>query len=107
MDRIKQLEEFLKNEPEDSFLNYALAIEYVGLENYDKAKEILTQLIQRDPDYTASYYHLGKLYQREKELEKAQSVYEEGIRLTRAKREQHQLAELQTALNNMLFDDDE
>lgn len=107
MSRIKQLEEFLKNEPNDSFLNYALAIEYVGLKDYARAKEILTRLLERDPDYTATYYHLGKLYQQEKNNDKAEEIYEEGIRLTRMKREQHKLAELQTALNNMLFDDDE
>jgi len=107
MDRIKQLQEFLKNEPLDSFLNYALAIEYIGQEDNDKAKNILTELMQRDPDYTATYYHLGKLYQREKNIEKAEVIYNEGIRLTREKREQHKLAELQTALNNMLFEDDE
>jgi Tfp pilus assembly protein PilF len=107
MSRIKQLENFLKEEPEDSFLNYALAIEYVGLENYDKAKQILVELVKRDPDYTATYYHLGKLYQREKNIEKAEEIYQEGIRLTRAKREQHKLAELMNALNNMLFDEDD
>lgn len=107
MSRIKQLEEFLEKEPHDSFLNYALAIEYIGQENYAKAKTIFKDLVERDPDYTATYYHLGKLYQREKNLKKAEEVYQEGIRLTRLKREQHKLAELQTALNNMLFEDDE
>ena len=107
MNRIKQLEDFLKNEPNDSFLNYALAIEYVGQEDYTKAKDLLNELMTRDPDYTATYYHLGKLYQRENDRVKAEEIYTEGIRLTRQKREQHKLAELQTALNNMLFDDDE
>ena len=60
-----------------------------------------------DPDYTATYYHLGKLFQKEGDKDKAEEIYTEGIRLTRLKREQHKLAELQTALNNMLFDDDE
>ena len=83
MSRIKQLEEFLKNEPNDSFLNYALAIEYVGQKDYAKAKDIFAQLMERDPDYTATYYHLGKLYQNEKNTEKAEEIYEEGIRLTR------------------------
>ncbi len=107
MNRIKQLEDFLKNEPHDSFLNYALAIEYVGQEDFEKAKDLLTQLMARDPDYTATYYHLGKLFQKEGDKDKAEEIYTEGIRLTRLKREQHKLAELQTALNNMLFDDDE
>lgn len=107
MSRIKQLENFLKDEPEDSFLNYALAIEYIGLENWDKAKGILDVLMERDPDYTATYYHLGKLYQREKNVEKAEEIYQQGIRLTQQKREQHKLAELQNALTNMLFDEDE
>ncbi|MFT5725185.1 MAG: Tfp pilus assembly protein PilF [Bacteroidia bacterium] len=107
MNRIKQLEDFLEKEPNDSFLNYALAIEYVGISDYKKAKDIFIKLIREDPDYTATYYHLGKMYQNEKNTVKAEEIYEEGIRLTRLKKEQHKLAELQTALNNMLFDDDE
>lgn len=107
MSRIKQLKEFLKSEPHDSFLNYALAMEYIGLSDMDEAKGILLELRERDPDYTATYYHLGKLFQKEKDIDMAEKIYREGILLAQKKREQHQLAELQTALNNMLFDEDE
>ena len=107
MSRIKQLEDFLQKEPDDSFLNYALAIEYIGINEKSKAKDIFENIIKRDPDYTATYYHLGKLFQEEKNVDRAEEIYQEGIRLTRMRKEQHKLAELQTALNNMLFDDDE
>ncbi len=107
MSRIKQLKEFLEQEPNDSFLNYALAIEFIGVKEFEKAEKIFTKLLKNDPDYTATYYHLGKIYQEQGNKDKAEEVYEEGIRLTKLKREQHKLAELQTALNNMLYDDDE
>ena len=107
MSRIKQLEDFLQKEPEDSFLNYALAIEYIGINEKAKAKEIFEKLMEVDPEYTATYYHLGKMFQEEKNIERAEEIYQEGIRLTRMRKEQHKLAELQTALNNMLFEDDE
>jgi Tfp pilus assembly protein PilF len=107
MSRIKQLEDFLKKEPQDSFLNYALAIEYIGIDETEKARQIFLELLERDPDYTATYYHLGKIYQNEKDVDRAEQIYKDGIAITRLKKEQHKLAELQTALNNMLFDDDE
>ena len=105
MDRIEQLKNFLKDEPDDSFLNYALAIEYVGRNDLDLAKDIFIKLIKNDPNYTATYYHLGKLYEQQGNKDEAESIYEEGIKLTRAAKEQHKLAELQSALTNMLYDD--
>jgi len=104
--RIEQLQEFLKTDPEDPFLNYALAIEYVGQEDYAKAKEILIDLRAKQPDYVVLYYHLGKLFQREGDKVEAENIYRDGIKRTTMARERHHLAELQTALNNMLYEEE-
>ncbi|MEZ4843554.1 MAG: tetratricopeptide repeat protein [Bacteroidia bacterium] len=106
MDRIEQLKEFLKTEPRDEFLNYALAIEYIGLGETDMAKEIFENLIKHSPDYTATYYHLGKMHEKKGEKDLAEEIYRKGILLTQKNKNQHQLAELQSALNNMLYDEE-
>ena len=49
--RIKQIKTFLNDSPEDAFLNYALAIEYLGLDESQKAKEIFEKLIENNPEY--------------------------------------------------------
>lgn len=51
----------LKNEPNDSFLNYALALEYGKLENVKKAIELIEALLVRDEEYLGAYYQLGKI----------------------------------------------
>ena len=99
--RIEQLEGFLNNSPDDAFLNYALAMEFIGDADDLKARDILEKLIKSNPGYTATYYHLGKLLERAGEDEVAIKVYERGIKITRQNGEQHALSELQSALNEM------
>lgn len=105
--RIAQLQEFLKDTPQDAFLNYALAIEYVGMENDSLAQPIFEKLITEQPEYSATYYHLGKLYERANRKDDAETIYKKGITVTMKNREQHALAELQNALTNLWIDDDD
>jgi len=105
--RVIQLKEFLAQTPADPFLNYALAIEYVGMNNDAEARKLLESLRENNPEYTATYYHLGKLYEREGNKTAAEETYREGIIITMKNREQHALAELQNALTNMMIDEDE
>ena len=54
--RLEQLREMLAEEPNDPFLIYALATEYL---NTDKAKARLyfEILLSKYPDYAGTYYH--------------------------------------------------
>lgn len=105
--RIAQLLEFLKSEPDDSFLNYALAIEYVGMSNDADAKQLFLKVKSNDEQYVATYYHLGKLYEREQNLDEAIAIYKEGINIAQAKGDRHALSELKGALMEIDDDDDE
>lgn len=103
--RIQKLQQFLKESPKDEFLNYALAQEYISLGNDDEAKIIFQNLIEYNPDYVATYYHLAKIFERKKEKEKAIEIYELGILACKKNRDLHALSELQTAKLNLEFDD--
>lgn len=105
--RIAQLQDFLRDTPNDAFLNYAIAIEYVGMEKDDIAQPIFEKLADTQPEYTATYYHLGKLYERVNRKDDAETVYKKGIAITMKNREQHALSELQNALTNLWIDDDD
>jgi tetratricopeptide (TPR) repeat protein len=105
--RIAQLQDFLKDTPNDAFLNYALAIEYVGMEKDELAQPIFEQLLELQPEYTATYYHLGKLYERADRKDDAENIYKKGIAITIKNREQHALSELQNALTNLWIDDED
>ena len=104
MSRIEQLKAFLNETPNDAFLNYALATEYVGLGDDPKAEEIFNKLIVNHPDYIATYYHLGKLLERKKDKEGAISIYSQGIQKAKLLGERHSLSELQSALLELEYD---
>ena len=59
--RLQQLIILLQKMPNDQFLNYALAMEYISLDEYQKATDVLTVLLENDPNYLACYYQLAKL----------------------------------------------
>lgn len=59
--RLTQLIAFLKDEPNDPFLKYAIAQEYLAMEKWNDAKTWFTKVLTQHPDYVATYYHLGKL----------------------------------------------
>jgi len=79
--RIEQLQEFLKENNNDSFLKYALALEYVRVEENNTARDCFLKLIKDDENYVASYYQLGKLYESLNDLENAIEIYKKGIKI--------------------------
>lgn len=95
--RLLQLQEMLKTEPTDSFLNYALALEY-GKENVKKAIEIIEELLLRDENYLGAYYQLGKYYEQLQQNEKAVIVYQRGIKIAQQQKNKKTEGELNEAL---------
>ena len=61
--RLQHIQEMLKNEPEDSFLNYALALEYAKVDDVKKAIELIEKLLLQNENYLGAYYQLGKYYE--------------------------------------------
>ena len=77
--RLAQLREFLKADPEDAFLLYAVAVEYVGMEDYEKAEEAFLHLQGIHPDYVATYYQLAQTQIKLEDPEAARDAIELGI----------------------------
>src|SRR6185436_6178426 len=103
--RIEQLKKFLEQNPNDSFVQYALAIEHVNLSDDETALDHFKKILEHDPDYTGMYYHLGKLYQRRKQNDLAEEIFREGMNRTLGK-DAHTHRELQEALNQLLFEEE-
>ena len=97
MDRIEQLEAFLEEDPNDPFTRYALAQEHLKDGATEKALSMFEELVETDPDYVGTYYHLGKLYERLDRTDDAIDIYERGIEVARAQKDQKNLSELQDA----------
>ena len=104
--RIEQIKAFLKDSPEDSFLNYALAIEYIGMQDFNEARSLFEKILVNAPDYKATYYHYGKLLLKDGHKEKAMEIFTTGIKYAEQKKELHTAAELRSALNEILYDEE-
>lgn len=101
MDKIDTLKKFLTDNPEDNFLQHALALEYVKLGNDGEARVLFEQILARDPKYIGSYYHLGKLLERIGEREEAMGTYQAGMVECRKAGDNHTYNELQAALEDL------
>jgi tetratricopeptide (TPR) repeat protein len=104
MSRIEKILEFLKSSPEgDSFLEHALALEYIKIGEEEKAEVLFRTLLLRDPGYTGSYYHLGKLLERKQLHDEALIWYEKGMEACKKSGDQHAFSELRGAYDELAF----
>jgi Tfp pilus assembly protein PilF len=101
MDRIAKLKEFLLANPDDSFVQYALALEHVKAGDDAEARKLFENILTRDENYIGSYYHLGKLLERNDERENAIKWYEMGMLKAKENGDMHAYNELQAALEDL------
>ncbi|MDN3585326.1 tetratricopeptide repeat protein [Pedobacter aquatilis] len=107
--RLAKLLEFLENEPNDPFILYALATEYNNQNDKEKAYSFYQELTEKHPDYVGTYYHLGKLLEKDNQKDKAIEIYQKGMVVARSKRDMHAFSELQGAYNSAVgldYEDD-
>lgn len=104
INRLERLTEFLQAEPNDPFLKYALATEYLRLNNHELALKFYEDLVINHEDYVGTYYHLGKFYELLQRQEDALKTYEKGIEIAKKIKDQHTLSEL-LGVYNALQDD--
>ncbi len=107
MNRIDQIKAFLEDTPNDPFLHYAMAQELYKMNSKDEALAKYLELIEKFPNYVGTYYHLGKLQIELKDKVSAMSTFELGISIAQNLKDQHSLAELQSARLELLYDDDD
>ncbi len=105
--RLEKLLEFIKAEPEDPFLKYALATEYLRLNQTDKALAYYEDLVNKHPNYVGTYYHLGKLYEALNRKQDAINTYETGMKVTREQRDNHAFSELQAVYREAVGEEED
>ncbi len=103
-ERIKHLNQFIKDDPNDPFPKYALAIEYLNIDKL-KSKELFDDLLMHNEDYVASYYHAANLYSEMNLRDQADEIYKKGIALAESSDETHALKELKSAYLNFQFEE--
>jgi Tfp pilus assembly protein PilF len=103
MDRIEKIKAMLAENPKDSFLCHALALEYIKLGNENDARILFESILEKEPGYIGSYYHLAKLLERIGETHEAIKVYEKGMEMAKKANDNHSLSELRSAFEELTF----
>lgn len=101
MERIKKLREMLDDDPADSFLQHAIALEHIKAGEEHPARQLFENVLKNDPDYTGSYYHLALLYLRTGEKQLAISTLEKGMEACKKNGDKHALSELRMAYDDV------
>ncbi len=99
--RVEKLLEFLRDNPGDSFVKHALALEYMKTGDDSKARGLLEDVLTADPAYVGSYYQLAGLLERTGETELAIRWYEQGMAAAKAAGENRAYNELRAAYEEL------
>jgi tetratricopeptide (TPR) repeat protein len=88
----------LEQEPKDIFLNYALAMEWLGEGNYNKAEEQFLKTLQIKQDYLPCFYQLGQTAEKLNKEKEALEYYKKGVDLAKQQNNTKALNELNEAI---------
>lgn len=100
--RLQQLLQFYKEDPNDPFNIYALAMEYWSSDPV-KAIGFFKDLLENHKDYLPTYYQATKMYEQLGEIDNAISVVTDGIALARKVGDVKTQRELQSAYDELMY----
>ncbi|MBS1600463.1 MAG: tetratricopeptide repeat protein [Bacteroidetes bacterium] len=103
MNRMEKLKEFLQVNPQDSFVQHALALEYIKIGDQGKARDLFEEILTRDPGYIGSYYHLAKLLEQLGDNPSAIQWYEKGMAAAKNAGDNHAYNELRSAYEDLTY----
>ena len=98
-DRLGVLLDFYRMDSSDAFTRFALAQEYARRGELGRALAFYEDLLAEAPDYTGTYYHLGKLYLRTGRPQDAAATFRRGLEAAARVGHAKDLSELHEALH--------
>ena len=99
--RRQQIEEMLADDPNDPFLRYGLAMEYVGAGDDAAAVRCLHELITVAPDYVPAFQQLGQTLVRLDRSAEARQAWTQGVQVAQKTGNQHARDEMQGFIENL------
>lgn len=100
-DKLTTLNALLTEDPGDPFVLYAIAQEYVRLDDTENARSFFRQLHDTHPEYVALYYHWGRLEEGTGNVDEALKLYAEGMQVAQTLQDFHTRSELQSAREHL------
>lgn len=101
--RLSELIQYYKDEPNDPFNAYALALEYLKSDP-TKSRELFDILLTRHEDYVPVYYHAAKLFADMAEKNTAIHILKKGIEIAGKHKDAKASRELRSFLDELTFD---
>jgi len=98
MTRKEQIQAMLAAQPNDTFLQYALALEIAKAGDIKTAIQHTTNLLKQTPDYLGAYYQLGQWHETLEDFDAAIITYEKGITIAKKQNNLKAKSELEQAL---------
>lgn len=92
--RKAKLMAMLDNDPDDPFLHYALAKEFLSEGDFETGTARLREVIGRFSDYHAAHFQLAQTLSEQGEIEEARRVTEQGILAAQNSGDAHAVAEM-------------
>jgi cytochrome c-type biogenesis protein CcmH/NrfG len=93
--RKQQLEEMLAEDPNDAFLRYGLAMEYVSQSDDEGAVRCFQELLGRDPNYVPAYMQISQALIRLGRTAEARAHLSRGVGVARQQGDAHAADEMQ------------
>lgn len=100
-ERIQTLEQWIKEDPNDPFNKYGLAMELIK-QQPEKAAILFDQLLIQHPEYLPTYYIAAQFFSQSKPA-KAIDILETGIELAKKQSNEKARREMQSALDELNF----
>jgi predicted Zn-dependent protease len=99
--RLRQLQEFLVDSPDDPELRYAVAMELLSLNAADDAIESFRGLLADRPAYVPAYLMLGQTLLRADREAEAKDVLRAGVAAAKSAGNTHAEGEIQALLDSI------
>jgi len=96
--RRQRIEEMLATEPGDTFLRYALAMEFASEGQLEEAVDRLRALIRDVPHYVPAYFQAAQCTLRNGDSDSAAELLRGGIITARAQSDMHAVDEMSALL---------
>ena len=97
---MNQIEALLADDPQDSFLRYGLAMEYVSAGDETTAAELLIK-VANDSAYVPAFLQAGQVLSRLNRFDEASEVLRNGIRTAKEQGNSHAEGEMAGLLSSL------
>jgi Flp pilus assembly protein TadD len=89
MDRLALLRQFVAKQPDDPFARYGLAMELVARGDLAEACQVFQDLVDKQPDYVATYLMYGNALAAAGDAARAAEVYRLGVEVSERRGDGH------------------